>query len=79
VGEERFDLPFAQVSRMLKIVEAQEAPDPVEVTLFGLVGVMFAAQRIADLIDERYTRLAHEISPCCTFGKKGLSYIRRQG
>jgi hypothetical protein len=44
VIEESFDLTLGQTARVLEVMKAQEASDPIEVAAFGLIGVVFAAQ-----------------------------------
>ena len=46
VGEEGLDFGDAHIFRVSLVVEEDEAFDPVDVSLFGAIGVMLAAQRL---------------------------------
>jgi len=50
--EEGFDFGCGHGGGVAEFVEADEACDPVDVGLFGADGVVFEAQRIADLIEQ---------------------------
>lgn len=54
VSEEVFDFGLAHVDRVAFAVEGDEAPDPIHVLSFGLVGVVFAAQDGAG-VGEQFT------------------------
>jgi len=52
VGEEGLDFGDAHLFGMAFVVEEDVAPDPVDVSFFGAVGVVFAAQRISHAIQQ---------------------------
>lgn len=51
VGEEGFDLGSAHIGRMFFAVKKDEAFDPVDVGLFGAVGIVFEAEPVPHLIE----------------------------
>lgn len=52
VGEEGFDLRRAHFAGVAFVVEEDEPFDPGDVGLFGADGIVFAADRISDLVEK---------------------------
>jgi hypothetical protein len=52
VGEEGFDFGDAHVSGVPFVMEEDVAAYPLDVGLFGLVGVVFKSEGVADLVEE---------------------------
>ncbi len=63
VGEEGFDLGLAHPGGVLFVVEQDEAADPVQIDLLGLVGVALAAQDVADLLEQARRLVVHRGCP----------------
>jgi len=66
VGQKPGNLWFAHRLRMALVVEKNIALDPIQVGLFGAIGIVLEAQGVAHLVKEffRGRVLAHFISPC---------------
>jgi hypothetical protein len=80
VGEEGFDLRGAHVPWVPLVVEQDEAFDPPDIGVFGADGVMLAADRIADLIEQCVGTSRHRRPPVVlTRSGFGVHYGQRRG
>jgi hypothetical protein len=52
MSEKRCDFGFRHLARMPFIVKQNEAPDPIDVTLFGPDTEMLASDNVSDLIEQ---------------------------
>ena len=52
MGQEGLDFGGAHGLGVAFLVEKNETPDPVDVSLFGAIGIVLEAQGIAELIEK---------------------------
>jgi hypothetical protein len=78
VIEVGFDFGFSHAARVLEIVEAQEAPDPAQVSFLGSVGIVFTQERTAYFFDQRRWRAVHVDPPGC-LNERGYQCILCEG
>lgn len=65
VGEEEFQVLWPHVDGVAFAVEEDEAADPAQVSLLGLVGVVHAAERFAGALEQRFLGHGPPLSATC--------------
>jgi hypothetical protein len=52
IGQKRLDFRTVQIFGMLLVVEEDKTFNPIEISLFGSIGIMLGAKGLADLIEQ---------------------------